>query len=114
MKKAYRVKTEKDFQTAFKNGISFANRQLVLYIYPKNNQSHFRVGFSVGKKIGNAVERNRVKRLLRHAMMEVDTQIAQDYDYLLIARHDIKGKNFNQVKQSLLHVMKLASVVKND
>ena len=44
MKKEYRVKSEKDFQDAFQNGTSYANRQLVLYVYPKIGQVHFRVG----------------------------------------------------------------------
>lgn len=111
MKKAYRVKSEKDFQVAFQKGQSVANRQLVLYVYPKSEQVHFRVGFSVGKKLGNAVFRNKIKRLLRHAVHELSPAIDNEYDYLLIARQDLKGKTFEQVKRSLIHVMKIASVI---
>lgn len=111
MKKAYRVKREKDFQAAFQNGKSFANRQLVLYVYPKPEQVHFRVGFSVGKKMGNAVYRNKIKRLLRHAVHELAPMIQPEYDYLLIARQDLHGKSFEQIKHSMIHVMKIASVI---
>ncbi len=62
MKKEYRIKKNEEFQKILKHGHSFANRQLVLYYYEKEQQSHFRVGLSVGKKIGNAVKRNEVKR----------------------------------------------------
>ncbi len=49
MRKSYRVKTEQDFQKIFQAGNSFANRKFVVYVLPKE-QSHFRVGLSVGKK----------------------------------------------------------------
>lgn len=111
MKKKYRVKSEKDFQNAFQKGTSYANRQLVLYVYPKVGQVHFRVGFSVGKKMGNAVERNKIKRLLRHAVHELSPAIDNEYDYLLIARKDIINKNFYEIKKSLIHVMKIASII---
>lgn len=111
MKKIYRVKKESEFQCVFKNGQSIANRQLVLYVYPKPEQVHFRVGLSVGKKIGNAVERNQVKRYLRQALHELESVIQPDIDFILIARQDIKGKSFIQVKQSMIHVMKLANIL---
>lgn len=111
MNKKYRVKSEKDFQIAFQNGISFANRQLVLYVYPKSEQVHFRVGFSVGKKMGNAVKRNKIKRRLRQAVHELSPIILNEYDLLVIARQDIRTKDFSQIKNSVLHVMKIASVI---
>ena len=49
MRKAYRVKTEQDFQKVFQKGKSFANRKFVVYVLQKD-QPHFRVGLSVGKK----------------------------------------------------------------
>ena len=69
MKKAYRVKKEADFQKVFHQGESMANRQFVVYSLNKENQSHFRVGLSVGKKLGNAVKRNEIKRKIRHVLI---------------------------------------------
>lgn len=111
MKKTYRIKKESEFQTAFKKGKSFANRQLVLYVYPKPEQVHFRVGLSVGKKNGNAVKRNQIKRHLRQGVYELADMIRPDVDILLIARQDIRDKSFQQIKQSLVHVMKLANIL---
>lgn len=114
MKKSFRVKSEQEFEQAFQNGTSFANRQLVIYVYPKPEQAHFRVGFSVGKRVGNAVERNKIKRQLRSLVYELRHEIAPQYDYLIIARQTIKYRNYDQIKSSLIHVMKLASVIEED
>lgn len=111
MKKIYRVKSEKEFQRVFHNGTSIANRQLVLYVYPKSEQVHFRVGLSVGKKMGNAVKRNQIKRYLRQAVHELEAVIQPEFDFLLIARPDIRHKNFFEVKQSVIHVMNLANIL---
>ena len=112
IKKKYRVKSEYDFQKVFHEGKSVANRQLVLYVFTKPDQQHFRVGISVGKKIGNAVKRNQVKRYIRQALLELEDQIDQELDFLLIARPDIRDKNMEQVKHSIIHVMKLAKIIK--
>lgn len=111
MKKQYRIKKEKEFQHVFFQGKSMANRQLVVYVYDKPEQAHFRVGLSVGKKIGNAVKRNQVKRYLRQALHELEDSIRQDCDFLVIARVDIQDKPFEQVKSSLVHVMKRANII---
>lgn len=110
MRKAYRIKKEAEFQRVFKQGKSFANRQLVLYVYPKTEQVHFRVGLSVGKKIGSAVVRNQVKRYLRQALYELENFIDPDIDFILIARQDILNKDFHEIKQSIIHVMNIAGI----
>ena len=65
IKKTYRVKRSKDFEQIFLAKNSFANKKFVVYKLD-TEQQHFRTGISVSKKIGNAVTRNRVKRLIRH------------------------------------------------
>lgn len=111
MRKDYRVKKEYEFQRVFHEGKSVANRQLVLYVYPKPEQAHFRVGLSVGKKMGNAVERNQIKRYIRQALLELKPAIQSDIDFLLIARKDIQTKTFLEVKSSIIHVMNLAGIL---
>ncbi|SET14778.1 ribonuclease P protein component [Salinibacillus kushneri] len=111
MKKAYRIKKNKDFQTVFKKGKSFANRQFVLYYYHKPQQNHFRVGLSVGKRLGNAVLRNQVKRYIRQALLELEAEIKHDYDYVIIARYPARDLDFFQVKKSLSHVLKKSNLL---
>lgn len=113
MRKAYRVKSEKDFQQVFQEGESKANRQFVVYTLPKKEQEHFRVGISVGKKIGNAVFRNQVKRRMRHALMELDQEysLESELDFIVIARNPVRNMTYNEIKSSLLHVLSLSRII---
>ena len=65
MRKSYRVKKEQEFQRVFHHGNSVANRQFVVYQIDKSNQTHFRVGISVSKKLGNAVVRTKATITIR-------------------------------------------------
>ncbi|SET74978.1 ribonuclease P protein component [Oceanobacillus limi] len=105
MKKAFRVKDNKEFQAIFKSGKSFANRQLVIYYREVPDQQHFRVGLSVGKKIGNAVTRNRIKRYLRQGFLELEENIKSHYDIVIIARRPTKDMEFYEIKKSLTHLL---------
>ncbi|HLR08646.1 MAG TPA: ribonuclease P protein component [Bacillota bacterium] len=106
MKKAYRIKKNKEFQAVFRQGKSFANRQLVIYYMTKSDQNHFRIGLSVGKKIGNAVTRNRIKRYLRQAFLDLEPQILSNVDIIIIARKPTKDMTFHEIKRSLIHLLK--------
>ncbi|WP_338450428.1 ribonuclease P protein component [Niallia oryzisoli] len=110
MRKEYRVKKNEDFQEVFKKGESVANRQFVVYTLKKPEQSHFRIGLSVSKKIGNAVTRNQIKRYVRQAFHEFDGYIHNDVDYIIIARKPTADMDYFDIQKSLTHVLKLAKV----
>src|SRR5699024_12325278 len=112
MNKAFRIKKNSEFQHVFKEGKSFANRQLVIYYIKKEDQDHFRVCLSVGKKIGNAVTRNRIKRYLRHSFHELENQIHSNYDIIIIARKPTKDMTFREVKSSLIHLLSKERLLK--
>lgn len=112
MKKGYRLKSNDEFQVVFKNGQSFANRQLVLYYIPKKDQEHFRIGLSVSKKVGNAVVRNRIKRYLRQAFHELESDIKPAHDFVVIARAPTKTLDFHETKKSLIHVLHKSKLLK--
>lgn len=109
MKKSYRVKREKDFQAIFDGGKSTANRKFVIHFLEKE-QDHYRVGISVGKRIGNAVTRNAVKRKIRHVIMEFSDHLKRD-DFIVIARKGVENLDYQEVKQNLQHVLKLANLL---
>ena len=111
MRKSYRVKKEAEFQTVFTKGKSCANRQFVVYMLEKPGQVHFRVGISVGKKIGNAVARNWVKRRIRQTLTDFKPQLKQDCDFLVIARPTVAWMSTAEVKKHLSHVLRLAKVL---
>ncbi len=111
MRKSYRVKKESEFQQVFETHDSIANRQFVVYKLDKPGQHHFRVGISVGKKIGNAVHRNWVKRRIRQALYELKPDLRQDVDFIVIARPSTDQMSMRDVKSSLIHVLKLAKLL---
>lgn len=112
LKKSQRIKKNEDFQTVFKKGKSVANRQFVIYSYKKEQQQEFRIGLSVGKKLGNAVTRNRIKRAIRQAFLEMRDELKNDYDYVIIARHQATTMDFHETKKSLQHVLRIAKAFK--
>jgi ribonuclease P protein component len=114
MKKELRIKKNKDFQNAFKNGRSFANRQFVVYVLKKEDQDFFRIGLSVSKKIGNAVMRNQIKRYIRQSVLELKELMLPGLDYVIIARKPLAEMDFFEVKKSLTHVLKVGKVLKKD
>lgn len=111
MKKTYRIKKNSDFQLVFKKGKSTANRQFVMYILKKPKQENFRIGLSVSKQIGNAVTRNRVKRLVRETFKELKVDLPNEYDFVIIARKPAATMNFHDVKGSIVHILKLAKLL---
>ncbi|UQZ48098.1 ribonuclease P protein component [Bacillus sp. PK3-037] len=111
MKKRNRLKKNKDFQKVFKHGTSVANRQFVLYTLDQPENDELRVGLSVSKKIGNAVMRNRIKRLIRQAFLEERDRLKQK-DYIIIARKPASQLTFEETKKSLQHLFRKASLYK--
>ena len=109
MKKSFRVKREKDFKAIFKDGTSFANRKFVVYQL-ENQQNHFRVGLSVSKKLGKAVTRNQIKRRIRHILLSVREHLADNVDFVVIARKGVEGLDYAEMEKNLLHVLKLSKI----
>ncbi len=76
----------RDFEAVFKDGVSFASRHIVLYARPNDLGGVNRLGLSVSRKLGKAVLRNRLKRLLREAMRKGLTGLFTSFDFVIIAR----------------------------
>ena len=99
MKKTYRVKRNIDFQAIIKQKKSVASRQFVLY-YAKNDFNHYRAGVSVSKKLGKAVERNKIKRQVREMIYEI-FEDQESSDYIVIVRNGYLSKSFDENKRDL-------------
>lgn len=112
MKKSYRIKKEKEFQTIIYQKNSYANRYFIVYVSESEKNKHFRVGLSVGKKIGNAVTRNRVKRLMRTVLYDVKEEVSPQANIVFIARPKAAELSYNEVKKNMVHVMGLAHLLK--
>lgn len=91
-RKRPRLSRASEFQRVYRQGTSTASRFLVLYYFehpPGMPATEPRLGLSVSKKVGGAVVRNRVKRLLREAFRECSPRLSRRHDYVLIARPPI-------------------------
>lgn len=89
-----RLSRSAEFERVYRQGRSVANRFLVLYTFPRGpaaeNADGARLGLSVSRKVGGAVDRNRVKRLLREAFAAEGERLPDDNDVVVVARPEAR------------------------
>ncbi|QQY79761.1 ribonuclease P protein component [Keratinibaculum paraultunense] len=112
MKKKYRLRSNEDFKKVYRNGKNYWNRNIVLYVM-ENELNYTRIGFSVTKKIGNSVVRNRVKRRMREICRLNFDNIKDGYDIILIPKKNVVDIGHNELESAILHVLRLARLMKN-
>jgi ribonuclease P protein component len=89
--KRRRLSRSGEFDRVYRDGSSHATRYLVLYTFPRGEEDRAdaRLGVSVSRKVGGAVERNKVKRALREAFWAVADRLPDGHDFVIVARADI-------------------------
>jgi ribonuclease P protein component len=112
-----RLSRSGEFDRVYRDGTSHANRFLVLYAFPRRDEEagdDLRLGVSVGRKVGGAVERNRVKRALREAFWVHADGLPERYDFVIVARPGIEElverEGAPGVQRSLDEVMREAGI----
>jgi ribonuclease P protein component len=91
-RKRGRLSRSGDFDRAYRDGRSHANRHLVLYAFPRapeEGDEETRLGVSVGRKVGGAVERNKVKRTMREAFWGLADRLPERHDFVLVGRSGV-------------------------
>ena len=91
--KRRRLSRSGEFDRVYRDGSSHATRYLVLYTFPRRDEDRdeVRLGVSVSRKVGGAVERNKVKRTLREAFWSLADRLPERHDFVIVARSDIGG-----------------------
>jgi ribonuclease P protein component len=81
-----------DFDRVFRQGRSQGGRELILYVFPRgDDEAPTRLGLSVSRKVGSAVERNRVKRLVREAFSSGEVKLPPGTDAVVVARPEARA-----------------------
>lgn len=116
-----RLSRSEDFARVYRTGRSVANKYLVLYYFERPSPGALevvgepRVGFSVSKRLGTAVDRNRIKRVLREAFRANRQSLRGNMDFVLIARAPIvellETAGFGAVEAKMVEVFRKASLV---
>ncbi len=107
MNKKYVVKKNDDFNKIIKEGKKQINGYYIVYYLPSLSFdiNHFRIGYSVGKKLGNAPYRNYEKRIMRSIITQNQKNIVK-YDYVIIARPRCKKASFAIKEKKLASLFK--------
>jgi len=83
-----RLSRAAEFERVYKQGRSFGSRHLVVYLFRSNPEQEARLGLSVGRRVGGAVERNLVKRLVREAFRQGWRERLRGHDVVIVARSE--------------------------
>lgn len=105
------LKQNSDFRRAYGRGKSYSDPALVTYVLKNNRAGICRMGITTSKKIGNAVERNRCRRIIRAAFREISPMIRGGYDFVFVARTRTIKKKSTDIKKVMLQQLKKAGVI---
>ena len=109
MKKINIVKENRDFNQIIQRNRPFRYKDFIIYIN-KREPSVYRFGLSVGKKIGNAVTRNHIKRQIREIVSQNDYK--NDFDCIIIVGKGILNRNFSEMSENLNFALRKLNLVK--
>jgi len=109
MKRKYRLRRNRDFQRVRCHGTSHASPIMVL-AFLRNELDYNRFGFVVSKRLGKAVQRNRLKRRMREATRLRMNQIKPGYDLVVIARTRINQASYQEISDSIDGLLRTAKL----
>ncbi len=96
------LRKKSDFDAIYRAGRSVPDRYVVLFLR-KNDLPYSRTAFLASKKVGNSVQRNRAKRLMRESYRLNEDKFSAGYDIIFIARNTINGRKLKDVEKSMMN-----------
>lgn len=113
MKRSDSLRRKKEFRYTYRVGKSTGHRLLAL-VYARSRQPEAHIGFSVSKKIGNSVVRNRVKRRMREAMTPLIPEIRGNVNLIFIARAPIIDAPFAEIRSAMQSTLSRAGLLRRE
>jgi len=110
MRRQYRLAGSRSFDYLYRHGSVYKNASLVLYV-AKSRIIEPKVGFSVGKKVGGSVERNRTKRRLREAFAKELTRVEKGYNYVIVARSGTAERSYDELREAMISLLRQANKI---
>ena len=107
------LKSNPDFRRLYNRGISITDPALVIY-YSKNRAGICRIGITTSKKIGNAVERNRSRRVIREAFRQVCPNLNPCYDIVMVARSKTKYLKSTRIEEVMKRIFENEGMLKSE
>lgn len=104
-----RLRSNQDFSKVYKEGISKANKYLVIYVR-ENGEKINRLGVSVSKKFGNSVKRHYFKRCVKESYRLHEKSFNSGLDIVVLARQGAKDVKFSDIDSAILHLMRIHKV----
>jgi ribonuclease P protein component len=114
MNKDYRVKKSNEIEAILKNKQFYSNRYFSVYVKTNPETIHFRYVISVGKKIGNAVNRNLLKRKIRAALTEMKLNLNNNVDVFIIAKEQSKSIDYKEIYKQLEYLFKKQKLLQGE
>ncbi len=110
MRREYSLRRNKEFRYVYRRGKSVSDKYFVL-IYIKTKTPHLKVGFSVSKKLGNAVHRNKIKRRMKEAFFSMLNEVSRKSLIVFVPRECAKDIDYITIQESLSKLLKKAGLV---
>lgn len=112
MHRKLRLRKREDFNVVYRYGRSFANSQFVVYWRRRSQKGSFRMGVSASSKLGGAVVRNRLRRMVKEIIRLNAGKLLEDTDLILIVRKPALSLPYKEMESSILHVLRKSSLLK--
>ena len=110
MRREYSLRRNKEFRYVYRKGRSVSDSHMVL-VYVPTKTPHLKVGFSVSKKLGNSVERNKIKRRMKEAFFSQLDHISHNCLLVFTPRERAKGSDYQQLLLSITKLLKKAGLM---